>query len=342
MKKLLLVIILFALLVCCKHQKVTDFKKSKIDDVIIAFGSCNDQNLANPLWDDILANKPSYWIWGGDNIYSDTDDMDLMRSHYDELLNDPLYQNLRRDLKILGTWDDHDYGLNDGGVEFEAKQESQRLFLDFLNVPDRDIRRSRDGIYHTEMIETMKGKIKIIILDTRFFRSALSPSNVPNMRYQPNKEGEGTLLGNEQWDWLENELATSNANFNVIVSSIQVVSKSHGYEKWANMPHEVRKLHKIIIKTRPKGVVFLSGDRHISEFSKVHLEELAYPIIDFTSSGLTHSYSDFDSELNVNRVGYVVSSLSFGLMKFDFKKNTITMQMRGDHDNLQQELIQTY
>jgi len=51
---------------------------------------------------------------------------------------------------------------------------------------------------------------------------------------------------------------------------------------------------------------------------------------------------DFDSELNVNRVGYVVSSLSFGLMKFDFKKNTITMQMRGDHDNLQQELIQTY
>ena len=121
MKKLLLVIILFASLVCCKHQKVTDFKKSKIDDVIIAFGSCNDQNLANPLWDDILANKPSYWIWGGDNIYSDTDDMDLMRSHYDELLNDPLYQNLRRDLKILGTWDDHDYGLNDGGVEFEAK-----------------------------------------------------------------------------------------------------------------------------------------------------------------------------------------------------------------------------
>jgi len=71
-------------------------------------------------------------------------------------------------------------------------------------------------------------------------------------------------------------------------------------------------------------------------------KELAYPIIDFTSSGLTHSYSDFDSELNVNRVGYVVSSLSFGLMKFDFKKNTITMQMRGDHDNLQQELIQTY
>ena len=342
MKNLLLVMMQFGLLVCCKHQKVIDFETSKNDDIVIAFGSCNDQSLINPLWDDVLANKPSHWIWGGDNIYSDTDDMDLMKSHYDDLLNDTLYQNVRRDLKILGTWDDHDYGLNDGGSEFEAKKQSQQLFLDFLNVPDKDTRRLRDGIYHAEMIETIKGKIKIIILDTRFFRSALSPSKLPNMRYQPNKEGEGTLLGNEQWDWLENELAISDANFNVIVSSIQVVSKSHGYEKWANMFHEVKKLHKIIIKTRPKGVVFLSGDRHISEFSKVYLEELAYPLIDFTSSGLTHSYSNFDSELNVNRVGYVVSALSFGLLKFDFTKNTITMQMRGNNDVLQQELIQTY
>jgi alkaline phosphatase D len=342
MKNLLQIILFFGLLICCKHQKVTGFDKRTKNDVVIAFGSCNDQNLVNPLWDDILVHKPSYWIWGGDNIYSDTDDMDLMKSHYDDLLNDTMYQNLRHDLKILGTWDDHDYGLNDGGLEFEVKRESQQLFLNFLNVSHDDIRRSRDGIYHTEMIKTLKGDIKFIILDTRFFRSALSPSKEPNMRYQPNKEGEGTLLGSEQWDWLENELATSNANFNVIVSSIQVVSKEHGYEKWANMPHEIKKLHKIIIKTKPKGIILLSGDRHISEFSKIYLEGLEYPLIDFTSSGLTHSYSNFDKEFNSNRVGHVVSSLSFGLLKFDFDRNMITMQMRGDNDVLQQELIQTY
>lgn len=342
MKNMLLKTVMIICFLSCKSFLIDDYKSNDNDDLIIAFGSCNNQNLKNPLWDDILDNKPSYWIWGGDNIYSDTDNMSLMKNHYNKLLNQKEYQILKKQMSVHGTWDDHDYGLNDGGLEFEAKDKSQQLFLDFLEVPPNHQRRKRKGVYYSQLIEGSKGKIKLIILDTRYFRSALSPSKNPKARYEPNKGKEGTMLGVEQWNWLDKEIKNSNADFNLIVSSIQFVSKEHGYEKWANMPHETEKLLNMISKYKAKGVIILSGDRHISEFSKINLSGLTYPLVDFTSSGLTHAYSNFTSEPNQNRIGYVVSDLSFGLLKFNFKTKTVIMQMRGDNNVLQQELIQAY
>jgi alkaline phosphatase D len=310
--------------------------------LVIAFGSCNKQNSENKLWDDVLVNDPSYWIWGGDIIYSDTDDMSLMSQHYNQQRQQKGYATIRKNTIVLGTWDDHDYGLNDGGVEFAVKDESQQLLLDFLDVPKNHERRKRKGVYYSEDINTPEGSVKLIVLDTRYFRTGLTPSSDPDLRYEPNPYGEGTTLGAAQWKWLEHELNNSDADFNLIVSSIQVLSMEHGYEKWANMPHEVDKLFGVIAKSKAKGVVFLSGDRHISEFSKMEISDMSYPLIDFTSSGLTHSYSEFTDEPNVNREANVVTELSFGILKFNFRSKIVTMQMRGDDNVLQQELIQSY
>jgi alkaline phosphatase D len=48
----------------------------------------------------------------------------------------------------MAIWDDHDYGLNDGGVAFPHKQASSDVFLNFWNIPANDERRGRDGLYH--------------------------------------------------------------------------------------------------------------------------------------------------------------------------------------------------
>ena len=89
-------------------------------------------------------------------------------------------------------------------------------------------------------------------------------------------------------------------------------------------------------------MLLVSGDRHLSEFSSTRIEGVSFPLIDFTSSGLTHSYSNFREEENPERIGHVVSELSFGILKFDFKEQRITMQMRGKDNTLQQEHIQSY
>ena len=311
-------------------------------DFTIAFGSCNKQFLENKLWDDILEQKPDVWIWGGDNVYSDTDNMVKLKSDYDKLLNNVGYKALMNSAKIMGTWDDHDYGLGDGGVHFKAKKESEQAFLDFFGVPKDDVRRKREGVYYSETVKSNKGSIKIIILDTRYFRTDLTDAENSSKRYQPNVYGEGTILGTAQWHWLEEELKTSQADFNIIVSSIQVLSNQHGFETWGNFPHEVDKLKQLLIDSKAKGVIILSGDRHISEFSKENISGLNYPLIDFTSSGLTHVYSNFSGEYNPYRIGEVVKEISFGLLGFNFETKEVTMKMIGDHNKLQQEITQQY
>ena len=294
------------------------------------------------MWEVVVKNHPSVWIWGGDNTYSDTDNMDTLRRDYNKVLQNPAYQALQKISTILGTWDDHDYGLNDGGVEFSAKKGSQQLFLDFIGVPKNDKRRQQEGIYHAQTFKTRQGSVKIIVLDTRYFRTALTKATEGKKRYQPNRDGMGAMLGEAQWLWLEKELSSSKAQFNVIMSSVQLLSSEHGFETWGNMPHEVEKFKRVIKVSKAKGVIVLSGDRHISEFSKTLIEGVNYPLIDFTSSGLTHVYASFKSENNPYRVGEVVPKISFGLLRLDFNKNTITMQMKGIRDTMYQEMVQKY
>lgn len=339
--KTLLLLLLF---ISCGSSK-SDIKTANSNlesDLVIAFGSCNKQSSENVLWKEVVKHKPSVWIWGGDNIYSDTDDMQKMKQDYEDQLQQKGYKTVTQSTKVLGTWDDHDYGLNDGGEEFRMRNESQQLFLDFMGVDASDRRRDRLGVYHSEIISSTKGTVKVIALDTRFFRSPLTKSSIKGRRYDANPYGEGTILGKTQWQWLKDELNNSTADFNLIVSSIQVVSEDHGFERWATMPHQRDHLLNIISNSKARNVIILTGDRHISEFSKLSLKNLSYPLIDFTSSGLTHSYNSFTSETNMHREGKVVSDVSFGVLKFDFKNNKVLMEMRGKDNVLQQALTQRY
>ena len=348
MNSILKVICIFPfLLFACKSSK-SDVNKDientpKVaSDFTIAFGSCNKQNVENVLWDDIMQQKPNLWIWGGDNIYADTDNMETLRTEYDKQLNHEDYKRLIATTKILGTWDDHDYGLNDGGEEFKMKKESQQMFLNFMGVTKNDERRQKEGIYHAEEIKTKNGIIKIIVLDTRYFRSRLVKDTESKKRYKPTTDKALTILGEIQWQWLKNELQISNADFNIIVGSIQFLSWEHGFETWGNFPHELNRLENVIANSKAKGVLLLSGDRHISEFSRKSIKGLSYPLVDFTSSGLTHSYTNFSGENNKYRVGKVVSEKSYGLLKFNFKDSKITMEMYADNNKKLNQFIQRY
>lgn len=310
---------------------------------VVALGSCNKQYEENPFWDDVLAQNPDVWIWGGDNIYaSEGFTIEKMKKGYREQNRNRGYRKLKSQVPVIGTWDDHDYGLNDGGVEFTYKKETQQLFLDFMDVPGKSVRRDQKGIYTSYLFETSPGKVKVLVLDTRYFRSPLEKDENPNRRYKVNKDPSATVLGQAQWNWLQKELKTSDAAFNLIVTSIQFLSGEHGFETWGNFPYEVEKLKKMIVSSGAKGVMVLSGDRHISEFSKTSLEGLHYPLIDFTSSGLTHSYSNYESEPNRFRISGVTTVPSFGIIVLDFDSKEAHFKIMGENDRVYQDLKQQY
>ncbi len=348
MKKYTVVFGMLLLFVGCKSVSTSienqepDLKGTDRSDFTIAFGSCNRTNLKNLLWDDVLEINPAVWIWGGDNVYADTDNMEKLRKMYQDQKQVIGYDSLTTKMAVVGTWDDHDYGLNDGGVEFTAKKESQQEFLDFMEVPEDSPRRKQEGVYVSHEYPVGKGKVRVFVLDTRYFRTAITPDTETNKRLKPNTYGDGTVLGETQWKWLEAELSNSQANFNLIVSSIQILSNEHGFECWGNFPHEVDRLKKTIVDSKAKGVIILTGDRHISEFSRTEVNGLAYPLIDFTSSGLTHAYQGYTGEPNPFRVGEVVFTESFGTLEFNFQEKKVTFKMLGDKGRVLGELEQQY
>jgi alkaline phosphatase D len=55
------------------------------------------------LWKEIKKNNPNIWVWGGDNIYSDSENMDEIKEDYEKLKNQKGYLNLTRDIPVLAT-----------------------------------------------------------------------------------------------------------------------------------------------------------------------------------------------------------------------------------------------
>ncbi|OIQ38259.1 MAG: alkaline phosphatase [Bacteroidetes bacterium MedPE-SWsnd-G1] len=347
MKSFKILFLTLLVVVACKNTEQKSIKTNVEEpfksDFTIAFGSCNNQNEENYFWKEILKSNPHVWLWGGDIIYSDTYEMAILKENYAVQKEDKIYADFISKVEVMGTWDDHDYGINDGGTEYPKKAESQQLFLDFLDIPDNSPRRQRPGVYHSKTFVVGKNAVKVIVIDTRYFRTSLTNNDDGTYkRYKPNTYGEGTILGAAQWEWLEKELKNSNANFNVILSSIQVLSGEHGWETWGNMPHEVDKLTDLLKSSKAQNTILLSGDRHISDFSKKSVEGLSYPLIDFTSSGLTHSATNNLGEDNKYRVGELVNQQSFGILKFNFESNTVLMEMRGNNNELQQSIKEQY
>jgi alkaline phosphatase D len=294
----------------------------------IAFGSCNHQDRDQPLWPVIEAADPDLWIWLGDNIYADTEDMAVMDSMYARQRRVPGYRALRSRVPVIGTWDDHDYGANDAGRTFPRRDSSQALFLDFFEVPQDDPRRDRAGVYSAHMFGPPGRRVKVLLLDTRYHRDPITRDPISEQRYYPNPDGD--ILGDAQWAWLERHLRSSDAQIHLIGTSIQALARDHPWEKWANFPRARQRLLDVIQASGAPGVVLLSGDRHLSELSRVD-DAIAYPLYDLTASGLTH-HASFDREPNRYRVGPLIADLNFGLLEIDWEAEPVRLRfsIRGE------------
>lgn len=328
--------IFFSLLIILAISGCQTEQKNLKSEIKIAFGSCDNQRLPQVMWPAINANKPDLWIWMGDIIYMDSDSLKITKEAYQFQKENPGYKTLMDSTEIIGVWDDHDYGLNDGGKEWSVKDQKKELMFDFLDEPANSPRRKHDGVY-ISYDYFLKGNksIKVILLDGRYFRDTLTHSPVKGVRYEPNSYGQGTLLGKEQWNWLEKELKNSEADLNIIISGIQVLSVEHGFESWGNFPYERDKLFDLLKSTHAKNVLFLSGDRHIAEISRIDIEGVNYPVFDITSSGLTHSYEGAD-EPNKYRVSPLIDQKNFGILTIKPEGNDlmVDVELKGEQDTL--------
>jgi len=135
---------------CANNEKRRITKENASISSRIAVGSCNNQNLTQPLWDVLTSRNPTAFVWAGDAIYADynigkvwtkfppedilsTATPERLEKFYRKQLLHPAYQSFlkKSNATIFGTIDDHDMGCNNGDKDFIYKKESNIAFLNF-------------------------------------------------------------------------------------------------------------------------------------------------------------------------------------------------------------------
>jgi alkaline phosphatase D len=305
-------------LVAVPFMVAADFPDSPRLVSRIAFGSGASQERSQPIWDAVVAAKPDLFAFLGDNIYADTDNLEVLKAKYAQLAAVPGYQKLLKTCPVVATWDDHDYGLSDAGGDFPGKAASQKQFLEFFKEPSDSPRRTRPGVYGAWVFGPAGQRVQVILLDTRYFRSPLKKAGP-----------DATILGDAQWKWLGEQLKVP-ADLRLIGSSIQVIAEDHPFEKWLTFSKERDRLYQLLRDTKANGVVLLSGNRNLGELSQMDAG-LGYPLFDLTSSGLNMASRHWrTAEKNSHRVGTMTSGDNFGLVAIDWDHTPprVSLQIR--------------
>ncbi|MEP0200855.1 MAG: alkaline phosphatase D family protein [Halioglobus sp.] len=296
----------------------------------IAFGSCAFQSMEQPVFRAVVEAQPDLYLSLGDAIYGDYDIANQtafdvtpqsLRREWRVLAENPDWQTLVEHVPVMATWDNHDYGHHSAGVDFPLKAESEEIFLDFFADPVASERRKRPGVYTQQLFNSEGRKVQILLLDTRSFKSlpllAARPDGVGGSlgKYLPNDAPGATLLGQAQWDWVSQQM-TQEVDLRIIASSGQVIADQKGMDEWGNYPLERMRLLELIADN-PAPTVLLSGNVHFSEVSTLIVSERR--IVEFTSSGLTHTNKTYSAVENPYRIAGPYVDESFGLIEIDWQ-----------------------
>jgi len=271
------------------------------ETIKFGLGSCLDQNYPQPIWTSIEKEKLNYFVFLGDNVYGDLPSGSLIKMKYAYKKQRSILPEFLDQMEVYPIWDDHDFGINDGGGDYKLKKNAKKMFLEFWEIPKNDIRRKREGIYFSDEKIFYDKKFKLIFLDTRYFRSKLIKENDTYI-----KNEDGTILGKEQWNWFSEELK-DDFDFLIVFSSIQILAEDHRFEKWSNFPSEKNKLLDYLHEFKGKTLL-VSGDRHRGGiYTKNNL-------IEITASSLNKPGS-FDFESDKYLVGKTFPEENYGTIE---------------------------
>jgi len=283
----------------------------------LGFGSCLHQDRSMAILKTIEKKELDLFMFIGDNVYGDQKDGEL-----DKLIRTykQQYNNLENFLKNVSTefiWDDHDFGLNDGGSNYRYKDRAKELFLETWKIPSQDPRRLRDGLYFDKMIEKNGLKVHLIFLDNRTFKSEWKLTDEFNKegkeRYVEDFDPDKTLLGKKQWQWLKDKL-NEDSNIKIILSSLQILSLGHGWESWDKLPLERERLFNLIDEYNVSNLFILSGDRHRGGFYRYKTDD-NNDIYEFTSSSLNLPIPFNNEEKGPLRIGSTYRKANFGVVR---------------------------
>lgn len=269
----------------------------------------NPYGQSSTIFTAINRMQPDCMLWLGDNVHlreADWNSSTGIFRRYTHTRSLEELQPLLGSVHHYAIWDDHDYGPDNCDRSFQHKDKTLDAFRLFFPSNSLGI----NGNPGTTS-KFSWGDVDFFLLDNRYNRS-------PNSR----KSGKREILGDEQVEWLIDGLVFSDASFKVVVTGGQFLNPVAVGENHANYPEERDRVLQLIEQENIESLLFISGDRHFSELSKLERDG-SYPLYDFTISPLTAKPTHQDRvESNPLRVdGTLVTVNNFALMTVSGARN---------------------
>ncbi len=313
-------------------------------DFTVALGSCayiNEPEYDRPgkpygdeyqIFTNIYKLRPDVMLWLGDNTYLrevDWYSRTGILHRYTHTRSLPEMQPLLASVHHYAIWDDHDFGPDNSDRSFPLKELTLEAFKLFWGNPSYGIHNQPGITSHFQWND-----IDFFLLDNRYHRN-------PDLR----ATGDRTMLGKEQIEWLLDGLVNSKAPFKMVAVGGQVLSTASVHENYIHFyPEERAYLLKRIEEENIKNIIFLTGDRHHTEFDQ-YTNARGNVVYDLTVSPLTSGFSLNVETDNQNRMeGTLVQQRNFGLLEFSGKTGERRLSVRifdADGKELWNRVIQS-
>jgi alkaline phosphatase D len=302
-------------------------------DFSFATGSCayiNEKKYDRPgdgyggeyqIFENIHLADPDFMLWLGDNVYlreADWNSRTGILHRYTHTRSTPEMQAMLGSIHHYGIWDDHDYGPNNSDKSYHMKKETERVFKLF-----------HPGLSYIFDDGTTSyfqwADCEFYLIDNRTWRT-------PNKRTDI---ADHDIIGERQMEWLLDALVNSYAPFKFVVIGGQVLSDVKAHERHINIaPAERQALIDGIKRLKINGVIFMTGDVHHTELSKLQLEN-GYPLYDLTVSPLTSGVAGRGAEDNTLQVeGTLVKDRNYALLEIEGKRRDRNLRISvRDSDN---------
>ena len=299
------------------------------------------------IFQKIINHNSNLWIWLGNAVYLDKPqfnyfkntqekmEWNFIKTLYEKAKNNEYYKKLNEKMPVIGTWGDEEYGNLNGDEENNLKEGFKQYYLDFLDADTLDQRRNLVdmGLYSTYSFGRGDRTVRFILLDLKYNQS----SYLNNDKYD--------MLGDRQWDWLENIFKNKKETYTFICLSNQILSNDRFIiKKWYSDSR--KKLFNLIGKYKRDGVIFLSGGIGFAQILKTFcpLPNIGYNLYECTSSGLSYSNKFYSFVDNIYHNDYLIegtnyNGINFGQVKINWGEKKINdsfieLQIYNQNDSL--------
>lgn len=260
----------------------TTAKTSRTDaSVTVGFVSCVDIE-PSEIWREMESLGVDAVCLMGDTPYIDDSNLAVVRQRHRAFLQMPELAAMATHTPVIGTWDDHDFGLNNGnGLSMlDGKINTRKGFVDYR--AHNQYGNGKEGVYHKIDL----GMMEIFLLDPRYFSQT---------QVSPVDPSQTTCFGAKQWQWLLDGLKESKAPFKVLaIGAIWQDKKNKETDDMFTYWYERDALLDFIAAESITGVTLLGGDIHLARHL-IHPRRVGYDLHDFIiSPGHTRTITKLD------------------------------------------------